>query len=342
MYIDYEHQSKQWEKGLQEKIFSYGSRQKTFWRRDYSNVDRYLRSVLPNRNSWRQVVEGNVQAGSFGFNTTPLSNHLYLITGNTFKGTSAQALLALPDAEKPYPLVVCLHGMDGTPEMVLGLDSSLCHSYHDFGARLLQAGYAVLVPAFLNTFQKRNRIARLAVLLGTTLWGLEIQMLQQCLAFVCKQKEIDSSRLAMWGISMGGAYALYTMPLECSVRGGIVSAWFNHRLKKMVIEDSRYSCFLTTSEEHAFIPDLLSHFSDSDLVSLICPRHLQIQSGDKDDIHWIPFVRQEVDTAKSFYKNLCLQDRIEWVVHPGGHEVRVEEGLLFLKTLFRQEEQLYG
>jgi hypothetical protein len=40
----------------------------------------------------------------------------------------------------------------------------------------------------------------------------------------------------------------------------------------MAIPDPRYRCFLETNEEHAFFRGWLTEFTDSDVVSVICPR----------------------------------------------------------------------
>src|SRR5947207_1176118 len=86
----------------------------------------------------------------------------------------------------------------------------------------------------------------------------------------------------MWGISLGGMATMFWMPLEPRIKCGVVTAWFNQRRNKMVIPDPRYSCFLETPEEHAFFRGWLIEFTDSDVVSLICPRPLLVQTGKND------------------------------------------------------------
>ena len=131
---------------------------------------------------------------------------------------------------------------------------------------------------------------------------------------------------------MGGAYSLYLMPVEEQIKVGIISAWFNHRIKKMVVEDEeRYTCFLSSDEEHAFLPGLLTGFSDQDLVSLIVPRPLQIQTGKNDDIAWPEFVEEEITMAKKHYQQIGLKERLQWHLHSGGHEIDVQAGIKFLK-----------
>jgi hypothetical protein len=121
------------------------------------------------------------------------------------------------------------------------------------------------------------------------------------------------------------------MPLEPRIHCGIVCAWFNHRRNKMVIPDKRYSCFLETNEEHAFFSGWLTEFTDSDVASLICPRPLLVQAGKKDSIaHW-PQILEELDASKEHYRKLGIEDRIGIDLHDGGHEIRLDSGLQFLK-----------
>ena len=125
----------------------------------------------------------------------------------------------------------------------------------------------------------------------------------------------------MSGISLGGAATLMFTPVIERIKAAVCIAWFNHRREKMVVIDPRYSCFLATTEEHAFIPGWLPEFSDSDLVSLICPRPFMVQTGKADGIAWWPFVEEEWALSKEHYDRLGLGDRAEWVLHDSGHEV---------------------
>jgi hypothetical protein len=99
----------------------------------------------------------------------------------------------------------------------------------------------------------------------------------------------------------------------------------------MIIDDPRYSCFLSTNEEHIFVPGWLREFTDSDLVSLICPRPLMIQAGKCDGISWWPFLVEEFERSREHYARLGLSERIELNLHEAGHEIRFDPGIKFLK-----------
>jgi len=99
----------------------------------------------------------------------------------------------------------------------------------------------------------------------------------------------------------------------------------------MVHADSRYRCYLDTDEEHVFIPGWLPDFSDSDLVSLICPRPFMAQTGKGDPIAWWTFVEAEWKKTKRYYKKLGIGDHAELVIHDGGHEMRSSYTIEFFR-----------
>jgi hypothetical protein len=236
----------------------------------------------------------------------------------------------VPDSNKRVPLVIAQHGIGSFPERTFGLNDR-GDAYHSYSRRLVQAGFAVLAPFNLRTVEARNRIERLCRLADTTLPGIELARLQRLLDEVLQDDRIDPERVGMWGVSLGGMATMFWMPLEPRIKVGIPCAWFNHRRNKMVIPDPRYSCFLETKEEHAFFRGWLTEFTDADVVALICPRPLLIQTGKKDRIaHW-PQVVEEFEESKQHYQKLGLPDRMVLDLHEGGHEARVESGLRFLK-----------
>lgn len=323
-----------WEATLREIICAYPSRRVKHWQCSYDSLAAFLQSVEPNRKQWANLVSDLPEfSGEMHVETQKVAASRQLITLRPWPGIQVHALFQTPanESRTDFPLVVCLHGMGGSPEMILGDDESTPPSYHAYGHRLTEHGFAVLAPYLVNNFAGRGRLHRMSLLLGTTIWGLEIQLLQRLLDFAVAALPIDARRVAMWGLSMGGAYTMYTLPLEPRFAAGIVSAWFNHRVRKMIVEDPHYTCFLPTPEEHAFLPGLLTQFSDQDLLALICPRPLLIQTGERDSVSWPPLVKEEFEAGRTPYDRLHLSERLQWHLHHGGHEIEFESGLDFLK-----------
>lgn len=297
------------------------------WHRDYSSPDAYLRSVEPNRRAWRDVL-GHFEddaAAEPKVRTRPFHDgeqyHAEWVQFEFLPGVVSRAVVAVPKgAASPPPVVICQHGIGSSPFHIFG-----CVDPHDaygaYGLALVRAGFAVLAPANRTTGPGRNRLERIAHLCGCTLYGLECFKLERLIDYLATRDDVDATRLGMSGLSLGGMATLLFTPLIERIQAACSMAWFNHRRRKMVVIDPRYSCFLATAEEHAFIPGWLPEFSDSDLASLICPRPLMVQTGKADGIAWWPFVLEEWAQAKAHYEKLDLADRADLVLHDSGHEV---------------------
>ncbi len=331
-------QRRETEDFLRAEVEKYPIRAKKFWKRDYSSIEKFLSSVEPNRERWLETV-GDFSEGAsedFEVEETPFLEDKEVIAKwvsiKLFSQLRGRAILGLPKGKSKFlPLVICQHGHTSSPDGdVFGLIDK--ENYYDkYGYKLVREGFAVLAPLNITMSEPMARSNRMALLLGKSLFALEIFKIKRLIDYLSTLKEIDKNRIGMWGLSKGGTYTLFTLPIELRIKVGIISAFFNQRIKKMVIKDPRYSCYLVTDEEHMFLPGWLREFTDSDLVSLICPRPLMIQTGKADGVSWWPFVLEEFEESKEHYKKLKVEERIQMCLHNAGHEIRFKEGLKFLQ-----------
>ena len=315
-------------------IDGYKERAADQWQRDYSSMPAYQRSVAPNRQRWRSMLNPPqlVKTGPLKKQPHPAlkdinAQWIELPLGEI----TAQAILVLPDhasPDNPVPLVIAQHGIGSYPETPFVEEHEL---YHAYARALLDAGFAVLAPLNLRSMPFRNYIERLCRLIDTTLPGIELARMQHLLDEVLADPRIDAEKVGMWGLSLGGMATMFWLPLEPRIKVGVVSAWFNHRRNKMALPDDRYVSFMVVDEEHAFFRGWLTEFTDHDVVSLICPRPLLIHHGKSDRIaHW-PQVQEEFDLAKIHYEKLGIDDRMQIEIFEGGHEARINTGIPFLK-----------
>ncbi len=321
---------------LRELTFEYPARQAEYWRRDYSSEEAYLASVEPNRQRWLEAVgDFGPPAEDMAPEVEPFAENEHFkaewVTINLYGSLRGRGVVGVPKAgSPPYPLIICQHGIGSSPERTFGFgdEGSL---YHSYAQRCLEAGFAVLAPMNITEGAPRAQYTRMALMLGKTLWGLEIAKIKRLIDYCETREELDTNRVGMWGISLGGSYTSFTTPLEPRIKAAIICAWFNHRLNKMVVQDPRHSCFLHTSEEHIFVPGWLREFTDSDLISLICPRPVMSQTGKGDGISWWPWVVEEFEATREHYERLGVAERCQLDLHEGGHEIRVETGLEFMR-----------
>ncbi|HSI75256.1 MAG TPA: alpha/beta hydrolase family protein [Lunatimonas sp.] len=319
-------------------VAEYEARAEKAWNRDYSSPDALERSVTPNRRRWEEVLSPPVLTKS-----GPLERKPYALGEIQAEWVelplgmlTAEAVLAFPlgaSEQKQVPIIIVQHGIASTPETPFTPGA-----YHEYAKGLLKAGFAVLVPMNLKSVERRNNVERFARLAGTSLPGIELVRLQHLLDIVLADPRVDAEKVGMWGVSLGGMATMFWMPLEPRIKAGVVSAWFNERRNKMAVPDERYSSF-SPREEHAFFNGWLTEFSDYDLVSLIAPRPLMIQHGKKDNIaHW-PQVVEEYNKSIVHYQKLKIPERIELILHEGGHEAIVDEGVKFMTNWLRGNDR---
>jgi len=321
-------------------VNEYEARAAKLWNRDYSSADALKRSVEPNRRKWEEVIKPPVLTKSGPLQKTPYpvngvqAEWLKLPLGPV----TAEAILAFPKGaskDHPVPIVIAQHGIGSGPETPFEDGPS----YHAYAKALLDAGFAVLAPLNMRSIERRNHIQRLGNMAGVGLPGLELVRVQHLLDVVLADPRVDAERVGMWGVSLGGMATMFWMPLEPRIKAGVVSAWFNERRNKMVVPDERYSSFISTKEEYVFLSGWLTEFSDDDVVSMICPRPVQIQHGKKDGIAYWPQVVEEFDRAKLHYKKLSMEDRTELVLHEGGHEAIADKGVAFLSKWLNADKK---
>jgi len=319
-------------------MVGYTARAAKAWQRDYSSPESLVKSVQPNRERWRQLLNPPALE-----KTGPLSRHPHPpvadIQGEWITlplgDLAAEGILVLPagaSAQSPVPLVIAQHGIGSTPESPFGPPEA---AYHSYGRELVKAGFAVLAPFNLRSIPSRNRVERLTRLAGTTLPGIEFSRLQHLLDAVLADPRIAADRVGMWGVSLGGMATMFFTPLEPRIKACVVSAWFNHRLTKMATPDPDYTSFLDTTEEHAFFDGWLTEFSDHDVISLICPRPVLVDHGKKDRIADWRELETEFATARQHYEKLGIAEKIRLHLHEGGHEASTATGVDFMKQWLR-------
>ena len=117
---------KETEDYLRGVILNYEPRRAKYWKRDYSSIEAFERSVEANRQRWREAV------GAFEPDGTPLNPVLepwyesekvqaWWLTIGLLGGLRGRGILALPRGRKgPAPLVIAQHGIGSSPERAFG------------------------------------------------------------------------------------------------------------------------------------------------------------------------------------------------------------------------------
>ena len=330
------------------------------WQRDYSNVDAYLASVEPMRGRLKAMLglwvepEDRAPAG--------VSHEEVLVEEDDFTaqrfwievvpGLKTYGLELVPKTPGAHRGLLAQHGYSGTPESVCGfVDNANLedYSYRSLGVRAVKRGFHVVAihhptgygpekdgqvghPDFPDMPHQygKNRLHRLAVMGGKTLFGLDMMASSRGVDLLRSRQDVDADRIGMYGLSQGGQSALFLPALDTRIKASVASAYFNRRLTKL-IGPCRALCYLDSHEEDKFFGEVLSHFADPDIVSLRVPRAFAVEAGLKDGAVDFEASQETFVLAAEHYARLGLGDRIAFIAHAEGHVSATARAFEFLE-----------
>jgi dienelactone hydrolase len=208
-----------------------------------------------------------------------------------------------------------MHGGGGSPEVALFNGGA---NYHDMVRGGVKRGYIVYAPQHLFRAdgypdEIRRQIDDRLRLVGTSITAVEIAKITYALDELSNRVEVDSSRIAMVGLSYGGYYAQVTPALDTRIKVSVSSCYFG-------VQEFRYEKDeLSIPTDFRFM-NRFTLFNDADIVALICPRAHQIQAGATDNASHREKGKELAPRAGDFYQKLNLSDRFQHVIFEGGHE----------------------
>ena len=218
--------------------------------------------------------------------------------------------------EEKRPLVIIQHGAQGTPEHISGFEGHTSN-YNDIVERTVTKGVHAFMPQLLLwkdvyfTAQPADRKSIDARLkrVGSSVTAVEIYSIKRILDYF--ENESFVSTLGMIGVSYGGFYTLFTAALDTRIKAALSCAFFNTRdivgWSDWVWQNSAYK------------------FDDAEVATLVYPRRLDIQIGDKDPGF------SYTGGVKSYEAlcEICEPVGTDWVnfnVFDGTHEFIKEDG----------------
>ncbi|HYE19555.1 MAG TPA: hypothetical protein VEA69_13975 [Tepidisphaeraceae bacterium] len=252
----------------------------------------------------------------------------------------AYGVLLLPKDLKPNerrPVVVCQHGLEGTPQQTITGDH---RAYHDFAAKLADRGFIVFAPQNSYVLGERFRqLSRKAWPIGKTLWSWIIPQHQQILNFLKGLPNVDAKRIAFYGLSYGGKTALRVPAVLTDYCLSICSGDFNEWVAKISSTAWPFS-YVFTHEYEIYEWDLASTFNHAEMAALIAPRPFMVERGHYDGVSSDELVAYEFAKVRRLYQGqLKIPDRcaIEWF--DGPHTINGKGTFEFLHRHLQWEQK---
>lgn len=262
---------------------------------------------------------------------------VYEVVLDVYEGFFLYGLLCWPKdmaAEERRPVVVCQHGLEGRPQMVIGEDGY--QHYKAFAMKLAERGFITFAPQHLYIFEDRFRTLQFkANTIKKTLFSLMVPQHEQLTDWLSGLDNVDPERIAFYGLSYGGKSAMRIPPLVSKYCLSICSADFNDWVWKNASSRSPYS-YVWTGEYEIFEFDLGSTFNYAEMAALIAPRPFMVERGHFDGVAPDERVAYEFAKVRHLYAaRLKLPERVEIEWFDGPHTINAKGTYEFLHRHLR-------
>lgn len=314
-----------------------------FWKNlDTRSVESFEKSTKPYREIFRTEVIGDFEEPRSGFNarSRPYQEGpktvSYEVELDVMEGVFAYGILTIPKnipEGKKLPVVVCQHGLEGSPQDVIG--ETKFKAYKAYATRLAEMGFVTFAPQngykYFDLFRMQQFKAQS---IGKTLFSIIIPQHLQITDWLASLPFIDGNRIGFYGLSYGGKSAMRIPPLVERYSLSICSADFNDWVWKTAATDPaslRYS-YTNKGEYEMFEWNLGGTFNYAEMAALIAPRPFMVERGHFDGVAPDERVALEFAKVRNLYQaRLGIGDRceIEWFVGP--HSINGEGSYQFLQ-----------
>ncbi|MCL1998656.1 MAG: alpha/beta hydrolase [Turicibacter sp.] len=165
------------------------------------------------------------------------------------------------------------------------------------------------------------------ILQGKVLWGLMVYDHLRALDYLHTRPDVDPSRLATLGMSMGSLMAWWIAALDERIKvcTDICCMVDYHTLLKKGL--------LKKHGIYFYIPKLLKYFDTSSINALIAPRYHLSVNGSQDELAPLEGLDVIDTTLKHIYKELGAPEAWQLKKYPAGHEETTDMRKDILKFL---------
>ena len=201
-----------------------------------------------------------------------------------------------------------------------------------YAKALTDAGYAALC---IDTWLFGKRSGRTESSLfkemlwqGQVLWGMMVYDSLRAFDYLCSRKDVDASRIATLGLSMGSTMAWWLAALEPKIKVCVDICCLTD-FHALINADG-----LDGHGIYYYVPHLLKHFTTAQINALIAPRpHLSL-AGELDPLTPVDGLERINQELRQVYSELGQPEAWKLKRYPVGHEETAEmrsEVMSFLK-----------
>ncbi|WP_100406465.1 dienelactone hydrolase family protein [Bacillus solitudinis] len=248
------------------------------------------------------------------------------------------------------PAALALHGHGYGSKEVVGLNVDGTNNleeppgiHKNFAVELVRRGVIVIAPELIGFADRKLEkdfipeassshnscfaLASQLLLMGKSLAGLRVAECRRVIDYLTELDAVDSENIGIIGLSGGGLVAAYTSAVDERVKATVICGYTN-TFKGSIID--RNHCL------DNYIPGVLSFAEMPELIGLIAPRPLFIESGIDDPLFPIEQVKVAVKTLREIYQNFEASHVLDSHYFKGKHEISGEESYDWLMTQLKK------
>lgn len=150
--------------------------------------------------------------------------------------------------------------------------------------------------------------------MGRSLWAMMVRDDLTALDYMFSRPEVDPSRVAVTGISMGATRSWWLMALDERIKAGVAVGCLT-RYQELIAEHK-----LKAHGIYYFTPGFLKHFDTEAVISLIAPRPILFMTGDEDIGSPVSGIKKIEAVVEQVYKLNQANAQFKSIIYPKtGH-----------------------
>lgn len=236
----------------------------------------------------------------------------------------AGGILLIPADMNPgekRPVIVCQHGLEGTPMDTIVTEGRSYGYYKSFSVQLVKLGLIVYAPQNPYRGQDRFRtLQRKSNPMKRSLYSYIIPQHDRTLKWLDSLSFVDGKRIGFYGLSYGGKTAMRVPPFVKQYVFSICSADFSEWVRKNA-DSTRHYSYVFHGEYEIFEWNMGHVANYAELSYLIAPRPFMVERGHDDGVAPDEWVAAEYAKVRRFYVQMGIGDKTEIEFFDGPHTI---------------------
>lgn len=257
-------------------------------------------------------------------------------------GGQIPAMLLVPDgatASHPVPGIAVWHQHNGEYDLGKSEPAGLAgNPMHHTAVALVREGYVVVCPDALCFEERQDPSGKLKngdyerfeflrqIVRGRSMAWVNVVDMRCAVDLLCQRPEVLSNRLGCYGHSMGSTHCWLVGPLEPRL--------------KCIVGNCCLPTYEAVEQEHLlhcfpnFVPGWSQYGDTPEIASLIAPRALHLNLGEKDGGSPIESARRGLDRIAQVYAKAGASENFTSFVEPNAGHVLSERMWQRVKECF--------